>query len=264
MMDLLVPASVIGGLGIIFGLGLAFASKKFEVRVDERTARIREVLPGANCGGCGQTGCDAFAEGVAAGKCTVNGCPVGGADVAEKVAAIMGMAVGNISKSVARVSCNGSINNCKSKFNYSGIEDCTAAASLYGGAPGCSYGCIGLGSCARICDYGAIVVEEGVARVIQSKCTSCGKCVKACPKKLISLISAESEYTVRCRSFDKGNEVRKSCSVGCIGCGKCSKVCAQGAIKLEGNLAEIMYDRCKNCGECIKVCPTGSINRYFT
>ncbi|MCX7922837.1 MAG: RnfABCDGE type electron transport complex subunit B [Clostridia bacterium] len=259
--EILIPASVIGSLGLLFGVGLAYASKKFEVKVDERVAAVREALPGANCGGCGQTGCDGFAEGVVAGTCPVNGCPVGGTELVERLSEILGVKVDMADIKVARVMCAGTYSNCLNKFEYSGIRDCTAAANLYGGPSACSYGCVGLGNCARACPFGAIVMENGLARVIESKCTACTKCVAACPKKIIKMVSNSKEYTVKCSSLDKGGLVRKNCSVGCIGCGKCSKVCPTGTITLHGTLAEIIPDGCTNCGECIKVCPTKSIQR---
>lgn len=258
--ELLVPASIIGGLGLFFGLGLALASKKFEVKVDERVAKVREALPGANCGACGQTGCDGFAEGVVEGRCAVNGCPVGGPKVAQKLGEILGVEAGEVEVRTARVICSGAFDKCGNKFEYTGIQDCAAAAALHGGPSACSYGCLGLGNCARECPFGAIVIENGLAKVIQSKCTACAKCVAACPKKIIKLVPVNSKYTVTCSSLDKGNIVRKNCSVGCIGCGKCSKVCPAGAIKVNGTLAEINPALCNNCGECMKVCPTGSID----
>jgi len=261
--DLMIPVSIIGGLGLVFGFGLAFASKRFEVKVDERVARVREALPGANCGACGQTGCDSFAECVVAGKCEVNGCPVGGAEVAKKLGEILGVEAISAEPKTARVMCGGDSNTCGNKFDYSGIEDCTAAANLHGGPVSCSYGCVGMGNCVRACPFGAIVVVNGLARVIDKKCTSCGKCVPACPKKIIELVPRCVEYTVRCSSLDKGSVVKKNCDVGCIGCGKCSRVCSVNAITLKGTLAKIDPGICNNCGECIKVCPTGSIKRFM-
>lgn len=254
--------AIVGGLGLLFGLVLSYASKKFEVKVDERVTKVREVLPGANCGGCGQAGCDAFAEAVVEGGCKVDGCPVGGAAAAEQIGKILGVSVGDMEKKVARVMCGGTTEKCKKKFDYIGVEDCTIAGNMFGGPQACSYGCVGMGNCVRACMFDAIVVEDGVAKVIASKCTACGKCVAACPKKLIELVPVSLEYTVRCSSLDRGNIVRKNCDVGCIGCGRCAKACPENAIKLNGTLAKIDPELCKNCGECIKVCPTKSIRRF--
>jgi Na+-translocating ferredoxin:NAD+ oxidoreductase subunit B len=259
--SILLPASVVGGLGVLFGLGLAYASKKFEVKVDERVAQVREILPGANCGACGQSGCDGFAECVVAGNCPVNGCPVGGPELAKKLGALMGVEAGDLEPKTARVMCGGTYTSCKSKFAYSGIEDCTAAANLFGGPSACTYGCVGMGNCKRVCQFGAIVVEDGLAKIVESKCTSCGKCVASCPKRIISMVPRCKEYAVRCSSLDKGNITKKNCDVGCIGCTKCVKTCPVNAISMNGPLAKINPDICTNCGECIKVCPTSAIKQ---
>lgn len=256
---ILIPVAIVGGLGLVFGLGLAYASKKFEVKVDERVAKVRELLPGANCAACGQTGCDAFAECVVEGKCPVNGCPVGGPEVAEKIGKVLGVEAGNMDVKVARVMCGGTYDTCRVKFNYEGIEDCAAAGALHGGPSACSFGCVGLGNCVKACPFGAMIVENGLAKVIPSKCTACGKCVAACPKRIIAMVPSGSAYAVRCSSLDKGNIVRKNCDVGCIGCGRCTKACTYGAIQVNGTLARIDTALCTNCGECIKVCPTQSI-----
>lgn len=262
MNEMIITIIVIGGLGLVFGLGLAYASKKFEVKVDERVAKVREVLPGANCAACGQTGCDSFAESVVAGKSEANGCPVGGTEVARQIGEIMGVEAGSVETKVARVMCGGTNETCRSKYNYHGIQDCTAAAALHAGPSTCSYGCLGLGTCEKACPFGAIVVENGLARVIASKCTACGKCVAACPKNIIELVPVKAEYTVKCSSLDRGNIVRQNCDVGCIGCGRCTKACPSGAIKVHGTLAEIDTELCTNCGECMKTCPTKAVKQY--
>ena len=66
-------------LGILIGILLGVAGKVFAVETDERVEKVRECLPGNNCGGCGYPGCDGLAEAIVAGDAPVNGCPVGGA-----------------------------------------------------------------------------------------------------------------------------------------------------------------------------------------
>jgi len=175
--DVLIPTAIVGGVGLLAGLGLSVASKKFEVKVDERVGLVREVLPGANCGACGQTGCDAFAEAVVEGKCKPNGCPVGGQEVADKIGEILGVKAEAAVAKVARVMCSGTYEACKQKYEYSGIEDCAAASVLFGGPSGCSYGCVGMGNCVRACPFDAIVLVNGVARVVESRCKACEMCV---------------------------------------------------------------------------------------
>jgi len=258
------PLVSLGGMGLVFGAGLAFASKKFAIETDPKVEEIREVLPGANCGGCGYPGCDGFAAAAAAGEAPVSGCPVGGAAVAEKIAAILGVSSPTVEPKVARVRCQGDCNNAVNKYEYDGIQDCVAAAMLADGPKGCKYGCLGLGTCVRACPFDAIHINEnGIAVVDRDKCTACGKCVVACPKKLIELIPRSSQVQVLCISQDKGKDVRANCKVGCIGCQICVKACQFDAIDFKNNLAKINYDKCVNCMVCAEKCPTKAIFADF-
>ncbi|MDD5604028.1 MAG: RnfABCDGE type electron transport complex subunit B [Eubacteriales bacterium] len=261
--NLVITVSILGGLGLIFGLALSFASKKFAVAVDDKVAKIRAILPGANCGACGFSGCDAFAENLAAGRAKVNGCSVGGKELAADLGDMLGEKPGEVEQFIARVMCGGTWTKCKQKYTYRGIVDCNAAANLHGGPSACPFGCVGMGDCARACAFGAIEVEDGLARVNPAKCTGCGMCVQACPKKIIKMVPVKSEYTVLCSSTEKGAFVVKTCKAGCIGCGRCVKVCPSGAITMKGPLAEINPDLCTNCGECMKVCPTKVIQNIL-
>ena len=167
------------------------------VTVDERVVQVREVLPGANCGACGFTGCDNYADAVVEDGAETNLCPVGGSAVAEKVAAIMGVEAGAFKRTAARVLCNGRRSVSKEKYDYQGIDSCAAAAQLFGGHKSCVYGCLGHGDCFKVCPFDAIVMTGGVARVIEDRCKACEKCVAACPKGLIEMID-KTRNTLLC------------------------------------------------------------------
>ena len=257
MQTVIIAIVVLAALGAIFGLVLAFAAKAFAVEKDPREEAIAEVLPGANCGGCGFPGCGGYAAAVAAGKAPVNACAAGGAAVAAKIGEIMGVAAGDSVKKLAQVHCTGCGQNYK-KYEYVGLHDCGAASLLPGGGElGCAYGCLGLGSCEKACPFDAIHVVEGVAQVDEDKCKSCGKCVDVCPKHIFALVPYKTRrhVAIRCSSHDKGPDVRKNCDNGCIGCTLCAKSCPKEAISMIDNLAVIDYDKCIGCGICAQKCP---------
>ncbi len=261
MSPLALSLIVMGSLGLVFGLGLALASRKFAVESDPHIDEIESVLPKINCGACGAAGCRAFAEGVAANKYPVNGCVPGGKAVADMIAEIMGVTAGDVKeRQVAQVMCAGDYEKAKLRSIYDGLQDCRAAFGAAGGPKGCVHGCLRLGSCVKACPFGAIKLgENGIPEVDENKCTGCNKCVEACPKDIIELRPISMGVHVRCRSIDKGAEVRKNCSVGCIGCMRCVKACPHDAIHVVDNLARIDYDKCTNCGECVLVCPVNAI-----
>lgn len=255
MNTILITTIVFTVIGLAVGAGLVFAGKKFYVETDEREAAVRELLPGNNCGACGYAGCDAMAAAIAKGEAPVNGCPVGGAPVAEQIAAIMGTEAGAIEKRVAFVRCKGSCEVTKNQGNYIGVQDCKSAVLNGIRFTDCDYGCLGLGSCVKVCPEQAITVKDGVASVNRFRCVGCGLCVKACPKGLIELIPANSLTAVQCSNRDKGPQVKKVCSAGCIGCMLCTRQCENGAITVENNLAHINYSECVQCGKCAEKCP---------
>lgn len=257
--DILIPVLILGALGIIFGLMLGFASKIFKVERDERIDQIIEVLPGANCGGCGFAGCSDFATHVCGGNAKVNGCPVGGKDVADKVAEIMGAETGDFVKCSARVLCNGSNDVAKDKYDYDGLMDCFAAEKMGYGHKECSYGCLGYGTCVKACKFGAISVKNGVAVVDKEKCTACGQCVEACPKHIIQIVPDDKKYSILCSNKDRGPVCKTACDVSCIGCKICEKNCESGAIIIESFLSHIDYDKCVGCGICMEKCPRKAI-----
>ena len=259
--DMGIATAVVSGTGLLIGLFLGVASKRFEVKVDERETQVRELLPGANCGGCGYAGCDACAKAIAEGKAPVNACPVASDEAHNAIAKVMGAEVTSEEKKAAFVKCAGTCDKTKINYTYYGVQDCKAAATISGnGSKVCSYGCMGLGSCVKVCAFDAIHVIDGIAYVDKEKCTGCSKCVAECPNHLIELVPVKSEHMVACNSLDKGKDVKAGCSAGCIGCKLCVKNCEFDAIHVENNLAKIDYSKCTNCGKCASVCPVKVIH----
>lgn len=197
MQNIIYAAASLGIMGLLFALLLGFASKIFAVEVDERIPKVRECLPGANCGGCGYPGCDGLAAAIVAGTAPINGCPVGGAAAAEKIGKVMGVEAASGEKMVAHVHCNGGC-NAKDKTKYEGLQDCSAAMRVAGGPKECAFGCMGLGSCVKACPFDALHLVNGTALVDPEKCVACGKCVATCPKKLIDLVPAKNVVHVNC------------------------------------------------------------------
>ena len=216
MIDLAVPILTMAVLGFMFSVGLVFAYKKLKVEENPKIATVNEVLPQANCGACGYSGCRAFAEAVVNGKAEVTGCPVGGADTANLVASILGVDAGEIIKKVARLHCRGSLEAAPSRGVYQGIPTCEAA-HLVGGNKQCSFGCLGYGDCVLACLFDALHMgEDGLPVVQEENCTACGKCVDACPRNLFELHALDQEILVFCRSEDRGPLARKLCKNACI------------------------------------------------
>ena len=268
-MDILIAIAILGGLGLVFGLVLAAASKVFYVETDPRLDQLNECLPGANCGGCGFAGCGAYAEAVLKGEAPVGKCASGGNEAAKAMAAIMGVEAEEVTRKVAMVRCSGArtfgaegnlTKGAKMKATYEGFHDCLAASKVGGSGPlSCKFGCLGYGSCTRVCKYGAISVKNGVAVVDEDLCVGCMACAQVCPRKVITAVEPDRNVIIACNSLAKGAVTNRACTIGCIGCGKCMKTCPSGAITITNNLAQIDYSKCTNCGECAKVCPKGLI-----
>lgn len=256
--NIILATGVVAALGLLGSLILVLASKLLYVPVDERVSKITQLLPGANCGACGYAGCGDYAKAVAAGA-PVNKCVPGGAAVAQAVGEVMGVTAGEVAKRKAIVACQGNFDNTTDKYRYEGVQSCTAAAAMFRGSSACSYGCLGYGDCTRACKFDAISVQNGVARVNPEKCTGCGACEEACPKRVIWIREESEKPVVMCANHQRGALTRKACTAGCIGCMKCEKTCPEGAIHVNNNVARVDYDKCTGCRKCMNECPVHAI-----
>lgn len=255
MSVILIPVLIVTIMGLVLGLGLALAAKFMAVPTDEREAKIRECLPGANCGACGYSGCDGYAAAIASGEAKPDKCAPGGTGTASALAEILGVEISTTPK-VAFVACQ---KNSKNKYEYTGKQTCLSASLIHGGPLECQFGCIGFGDCAAACQFGAITLQDGKPVVCEDLCAGCGACASVCPKSLISIIPKASKTRVLCSNCHKGPNVVKVCTTSCIACGMCVKACENDAIKLENNVAVIDPDKCINCGKCKGVCKRKAI-----
>jgi electron transport complex protein RnfB len=252
-------------LGAVAAVVLFFVAQRFKVYEDPKIDLVEAELPAANCGGCGFAGCRNFAEALVKAETFDNlFCPVGGNNTMSRIASVLGKeAIANEAR-VAVLLCNGACEFRPKTNRYDGTSSCAIATALYGGETGCNYGCLGFGDCVLVCNFDALRMnpETGLPVVDDKKCTSCGACVKACPKNLFELRKrwkGDKKIYVACMNEDKGGVARKNCSVACIGCSKCFKVCPYEAIVMKNNLAFIDSDKCRLCRKCVPECPTNSI-----
>jgi H+/Na+-translocating ferredoxin:NAD+ oxidoreductase subunit B len=264
---MLVAVLSLASMGAIFGVILGISSKKFAVEVDPKVEALLQVMPGANCGACGQPGCAGFAEAVVAGAVKPSACSPGGLSLYEKIAAIMGTEVSDYEeRKVAQILCQGGYGHAKRLYRYKGINDCHAVLKKFKGPKACNFGCVQQGSCSRVCPFGAIQMgADGLPVIDFYLCTGCNKCVVECPQQILKLVGASHQVNVRCVNTEKGKEAKAGCAVACIKCRLCEKNCPEDAVHVvpacSGSVAVIDYDKCTNCGICAAKCPTKAIDK---
>jgi electron transport complex protein RnfB len=258
---ILYAVAALGGLGILFGLVLTFADKKFRVPADERFALVRKAVAGANCGACGYAGCDAYSEAVVKGTAAIDLCTPGGQKTLNALAEIMQKEATDVEVQVARVLCQGETGVVKLRFDYSGYQTCHTAVSLSGGPNLCVWSCVGLSDCVRVCRFDAMKIVNGIVQIDEEKCTACGMCVKECPRAVLKLLPKAARVTVRCQNAAPPREAKLVCDKSCIACKRCEKACAYDAIHVIDNCAIIEPEKCTLCGECVKICPTKCIEQ---
>lgn len=259
MTPLLIPVAILSGIGLVMATMLAIGRKAFAVEVDERQEKLMEILPGANCGGCGYPGCSGYAAALVAGTATPTACPPGGPDIAQEIGRILGVEVSAEAPKVALVACAGDNRFAPERARYLGVRNCTAAHTLAGGPKKCEHGCLGLGTCVEACPFDAIrITPTGLAEVIPELCTGCGACVSACPRGIIKMVLASEKVHVLCVNPDKAKAVKEVCSVGCTGCKLCTKQSKR--LTMDGSLAFVDGSKEGDIPETTSwACPQGTI-----
>ena len=257
---------VLCAIAIVAAVVLYVCSRKFAIQTDPRAGKVLEILPKANCGGCGYAGCQAMAEALvqkADGKTDAQlNCPVGGAEVMSQIGSILGLAKGLSQPKIAVVRCAGC--DMLPMVAYDGLRTCAAMNMCGTGENGCGNGCLGCGDCVRACTFGGIAIDpvRKIPVVNANLCTACGACSKVCPRHIIELrhlgVKGHHVY-VSCLNRDRGPVSVKVCSHSCIGCGKCAKECPFDAVSVENNVAYIDDTKCRACRKCVAVCPRKAI-----
>lgn len=256
---LLAVIGIVASIAILFAALIVIVSHFTAVKTDEKTEKIKDLLSNANCGGCGYAGCADFAKALAEGKADISSCGPTSKDNKIKIAETLGKTVDTSVQKAAIAHCNGGA-DCADKFGYVGNIGCTAKIAVGGGNKACAFGCLGDGTCVAACDYDAISIINGVAKINRDECVACGKCVTACPKRLIELLPVDIKVYVACSSLCKGKDVISACKNGCIGCGICAKFCPENAIVMTDNLPKIDYNKCTGCLTCVTKCPRKCIH----
>lgn len=254
-------AAILGSVGLTFGVLISLATRKFRVWEDPRIDAVSEMLPGSNCGACGEPGCRAFAEALVGGAVQPAACTVMGPDDRDDVASFLGVEAGEAVKRVARLLCAGGSDVAPRKASYVGIQSCAAAVAVSGGGKGCAWGCVGLADCAVSCDFDAIEMNgAGLPVVDIDRCTACGDCVDACPLDLFTLMPLDHKLIVQCRNLLDGEEATGVCSVACNACGRCVADAPAGLIEMKSGLAVIDYSKVELASPAATLrCPTNAI-----
>jgi Na+-translocating ferredoxin:NAD+ oxidoreductase subunit B len=258
---IIISTAALGAIGAVAAALLAVSSRVFRVEEDPRIAAIGDVLPGANCGGCGYPGCPGFATALVKGEADPSACAPAGADTIKAIGEILGVTVAEKVRLVARLHCQGAIGVCGESVVYAGLTSCEAVTLLTPrGTRACPQGCEGLGDCVTVCPFDAIRMgDKGLPLIDEEKCTGCGKCITACPKHLLHLEGYAQNLLVGCSTRLAAKLVMKSCTLGCIQCRACLRACPYDALAWEDGLPRRIDERCRSCGLCVEVCKPGSL-----
>ena len=257
----LMAAAVLAGAGAVLGAVIGVVAHFFRVEGDSRVELVYELLPGANCGGCGKAGCMDFAKSVVSGENHPGKCPVSTREQVSAIALALGVEAGTVVPMKAVVRCSGNLFTSDRVAYYNGINKCSSAMLVGGGPKICRYGCLGMGDCARKCPFGAIEIVNNLAVIHEELCVGCGSCAAVCPRGVIAIVPAAARAHVFCNSPEKGAQKRQLCRSACLGCGKCVRKDPE-KFELNAALARVKYDAAElPTAELVEAigCPTGAL-----
>lgn len=161
------------------------------------------------------------------------------------------------SKMRAVVFCSPDRTFSAKRFNYKGQKDCNLFKMLYETENGCTWGCIGFGTCVSHCPQDAIVIKNNTA-VVTEACNGCGKCLSYCPNNIIKMIPTRTDFVVQCSSHDKTDT---TCSRACTACAKCTSPYAPTGFSVKNNLAVTDYSINHDRALAASRCPTKCIKK---
>lgn len=257
-------AGMLGLLGGLIAVGLITVLRRFQGTTDERIEMLEHMLPGVNCGACGTAGCGDMAQAMASGDRDPGGCPLANEATVKAIEQLLQVDAEERKRQVAQLICRGKASVAPPRADYIGIKDCIAAQSVAGGTKGCTYGCLGYGTCVGVCPVDAIKMgADGLPEIDVKRCTGCGLCVTTCPRGTLHLIEETQAAVIRCMSQASGKTVRGVCEVGCIQCKICIRLCPQNAISLKDGRIQIDPELCDGCGICAEKCPNGVIDVHL-
>ncbi len=222
---------------------------------------VNKILPGVDCGMCGEKNCTECAKKVAAGQKAPEACKLLKEEEVYKIKKYIKPANSAKREQVAIVKCKGG-KKAVDKYFYKGLDNCAVEESLHSGCKECKFACLGCGDCVRACRFGAIKINErGTAEVVRSKCVGCGACVKSCPNQLVTMQNVSLSVQAICNNKSSEPGISKKCEVGCSHCGNCIKVCPVGAVQVIDNVPVIDATKCISCYRCVAACPHHVISR---
>lgn len=250
----------LAALAVLLSGLLLLAGRFLRVVEDTRLEALVSLLPGINCGACGQPGCRPFAQLLLRGEAMPAACSVSSGHARQRIAEFLDVPVGEAERRVARLACAGDRNAARFLADYQGESRCSAAAVIDDGGKACAWGCLGLGDCERACDFDAInMSSSGLPVVNESNCTACGDCERACPKDLFRIVPEQQALWVACNNPLEGNDLLETCKVACTACERCIRD-APNWLALEHNLpVSIKGGRGMPPRSAIDRCPTGAI-----